>query len=354
MIVPSSEKKKNFRLPFFRKASASGKRKEKPVRSAPALFSLFGRGATAILCLGCMTYLVLRPDLALPAAKKGLALWAGSVVPALLPFFFLTALLSSTGVTERWAKRAERPMRLIFRQSGICFNVFLTSALSGYPVGAKLISELRKKKILGREDATRAACLCSTSGPLFIVGSVGTALFGNPAAGGAIYAAHLVSAVLCGLIFRFYGKTETNESLPVLTEKSANVLYDAAYNSVISVLLVGSFICLFYILADGLSVLGVLRPAERAFSLILRDEASAKAFVCGLIECTSGCAALAALSRTSLTVSLAAACVSFGGFSVVAQSLLFLGKDCCDRRIFLLSKTVQTVLSFFLCLLFFR
>ena len=147
-----------------------------------------------------MAYLVLKPDLCIPAARRGLLLWAGTVLPALLPFFFLTSLLSSAGIAESLSRGADRPMNVLFRQSGVSFFVFLTSILSGYPIGAKMTAELCKKGILSRSEGTRTACLCSTSGPLFVIGSVGTALFGDKRIGVAIYVSHLLAALGCGTV----------------------------------------------------------------------------------------------------------------------------------------------------------
>lgn len=343
MILSSSEKARNAPLSENKPAESKKRARASAVRNAlPRVF-------VAAISLAGIAWLVLKPDLCIPAAKKGLLLWAGTVLPALLPFFFLTSLLSSAGVAEFLSRGADKPMNVLFRQSGVSFFVFLTSVLSGYPVGAKLTAELCRKGILSRSEGTRTACLCSTSGPLFVIGSVGTALFGNRKIGVAIYAAHLLAALCCGLVFRFYGDPPERKNAPDRAKRSANALYDAAYSSVLSVLLVGGFVCLFYLLADALHASGVLRPAEGLFSLLFRDRGAGEAFAGGLIECTRGCAALAALPLSPLTVSLAAAIVSSGGVSVIAQSLLFLNDSCCDRKLFLLSKGLQTALSFPIC-----
>lgn len=147
----------------------------------------------------------------------------------------------------------------------------------------------------------------------------------------------------------FLRRTARKKNIPARAERSANVLYDAAYSSVFSVLLVGGFVCLFYLLADALHSSGALRPAEELFSFVFRDRGAGEAFAGGLIECTRGCAALAALPRSPFAASLAAAIVSSGGASVIAQSLLFLNDSCCDRKIFLLSKALQTAFSFPIC-----
>jgi len=53
------------------------------------------------------------------AAKKGLNLWANSVVPSLLPFFIATDLLSHTPVVDFLGRLLNRFMRPLFHVPGI-------------------------------------------------------------------------------------------------------------------------------------------------------------------------------------------------------------------------------------------
>ena len=210
-----SSREKARRAPPFRNKPARTGGKTRTFVSR----NVFPRVFVTAISLAGMAYLVLRPDLCIPAARRGLLLWAGTVLPALLPFFFLTSLLSSAGIAESLSRGADRPMNVLFRQSGVSFVVFLTSILSGYPVGAKMTAELCKKGILSRSEGTRTACLCSTSGPLFVIGSVGTALFGDKRIGVAIYLSHLLAALGCGFVFRFYGEPPGEKTVPARAER---------------------------------------------------------------------------------------------------------------------------------------
>ena len=79
--------------------------------------------AVFIALAGCVLMVVL-PEITLLSAQKGISLWAGSVLPALLPFFICTGFMNSLGITR-------------FLPQGIF--VFSMSVLSGYPMGAGLI-----------------------------------------------------------------------------------------------------------------------------------------------------------------------------------------------------------------------
>lgn len=304
------------------------------------------------LCLLVAVALAIKPDVFVSSALNGIKLWAIIVLPALLPFFFLTALASALGLTRTTAKIAGKPFSEIFRTSGVCAYAFITSVLSGYPVGAKIISDLKTQGLISSDEATRAATLCSTSGPLFIMGSVGYGMFSSKNAGVKILVCHVLSAVICGLIFRFYGKRETSDNRPIYPLNNAdNILYDCVYSSVISVAVVGGFICVFYLFADMLEYFGIIAFLAKPLAAIIKNERLASAVVGGAIECTRGCKLLSLCGTNKITVSLACGLISFGGVSVIVQSIAFLQKAKVKTGIFLSSKIIQTITAFTLCLL---
>ena len=307
----------------------------------------------ALIIAVCVLLLALKPEVYVKSSLTGIKLWALTVAPSLLPFFFLTALSSSIGITDKLAKATEKLTVKLFRCGGICSYAFLMSVLSGYPVGAKIISDLKTNGLISQDEATRASSFCSTSGPLFIIGSVGIGMFGDKRAGYAIFLSHILSAVICGLIFRFYGDGDVSKTARRSLINGGNVLYDAVYSSVISVAMVGGFICAFYIFADMLISLKILLPLERVLFAVFKDENISKGFTAGLIECTRGCKALSEYGVSRLSVALASSTVSFGGVSVIFQSLAFLNIAKVKTGVFIISKILQTVISFVLCLALF-
>lgn len=51
--------------------------------------------------------------------------------------------------------------------------------ISGYPIGAKIVTEFRKNGDCSRAEAERLLAFTNNSGPLFIIGTVGVSMFGN-------------------------------------------------------------------------------------------------------------------------------------------------------------------------------
>ena len=111
--------------------------------------------AAAFLTLSCCLLMVIFPTTALYSARKGISLWLGNVLPALLPFFICANFLQNIGVIR-------------FLKSGVF--PFAMSVLSGYPMGAKIIGDLKRGGEISLNEARRLMSFCNTSGPAFMVG----------------------------------------------------------------------------------------------------------------------------------------------------------------------------------------
>jgi sporulation integral membrane protein YlbJ len=235
-----------------------------------------------------LTLMILNPQKYLASSLNGIKLWAIVVLPSLLPFFFFTALLSKLGLTDFLSRIFQKPCSKLFRSSGCASYAFVMSLLSGYPVGAKIVADLKTLNLIDKDQATRLSCLCSTSGPLFIVGSVGIGMFSSVTVGFILLISHLLSAFSCGLLFRFYGKNNSHSTFISLNNHSNNILYDCAYSSVISVLIVGGYLCVFNVVVTATISLNLLKPLIFLCKPFINQQLSS-AFFYGIIECTNGC-----------------------------------------------------------------
>jgi len=309
---------------------------------------LFLTGLIAVILL-----LILYPERYIKSSMNGISLFVKVVLPSLFPFFFITALLTRMKTVSSFAKLLSPLTKKIFRCPGISSYVYIMSILSGYPVGCKIIAELYENKVINSNEATKMSTFCSTSGPLFIIGSIGVGMLANKTAGLTLYLCHILSGFLCGIIFRFYGDTSTN-NMPVKKPAIDNILGEAIYTSVISILTVGGFITVFYILADMLIDFNVLLPLQCFISLLLvpftKDTTLAKYISEGIIEGTRGCGLLASLSSPLILPAISFV-IAFGGLSIIIQQLTYLKKAKANLGIFMLSKFVHAILSFIICLI---
>lgn len=324
--------------------------------------------SAAILLLLCL--LLAAPTRYAEACMQGIALWAKAVLPSLFPFLILTGLLTRLGAAQKCADRLS-PLTEKIGLPGCAAYCLLVSLLSGYPVGSRTVAALYRGGAVTREQAQRMSVLCSTSGPMFLVGSVGGAMFGSAAAGAALLAAHLLAVIGVYLAWYFVKGRKKRDtaakqaSRPPSAQPAAGahiaapadtdgILAASVQSGVLTVLCVGGFIALFFVLAQALADLHALAPLEFLFSIPLAaaDSEGAAAGLCaGLLEATQGCAAIAA-SGAPLALPLCAFLVTFGGGSILAQQLAFLSGAGVKAGTFIAVKAAQGLAAFLLCLAF--
>lgn len=117
-------------------------------------------------------FLVLFSNTNLTAAKNGLKLWASSVVPSLFPFFIATELLGNTNIIPLLGRFLKKIMKPVFNVPGEGAFPLIMGVISGYPTGAKIVSNFRKNGTCTKSEAERLLAFTNNSGPLFIIGTV--------------------------------------------------------------------------------------------------------------------------------------------------------------------------------------
>lgn len=283
--------------------------------------------AGAIAGAGCII-MVLFPAIALNSAQKGVSLWASSVLPALLPFFICANFMTSLGLPIIIGRFFEEPFRKLFGAPGVSAFIFSISITSGYPMGAKLIGDMGRRKEITRDDAKRMLTFCSTSGPLFMLGAVGVGMLSSPAAGAVIAIAHYLGAILNGILFRlfttFRSKSQVNCSRKISFKPESigkDSLLDVFTDSIISSFralgIICGYIVLFTLITDFIQFSGVLNYLESSYG---------KGIFKGFFEMTVGCNSVAKTIDISLGLKciLCATIISWGGISVLAQSMSML------------------------------
>lgn len=306
-------------------------------KSVNLFFSLF-----IVLCIAIFA---LNPTKYMQSVTNGLIVWATAVVPALLPFFVLSKLLAELDFFSPFCKYISPITKKLFDAPAISGYIFLMSIISGYPIGAKLIQEYHKNNLLTKNQCRKISTFTSTSGPLFITGTVAGGFFGNQKLGFILLGCHILSAVVCGILLKnFYCCDDNTTAVKNQDNISKNILNDTIYSSVSGILSIGVFISLFFMLADMLPISKISNPVLQAFAT-------------GLLEVTHGCQMISQLNLSFATTAiLCQTMISFGGLCIMLQSYSYL-KECgitLTQLIFnkALQASVATVLTFVVCLLF--
>lgn len=279
------------------------------------------------------------------AVSEGISLWAVNVLPSTFPFLFFTALLSEQKIFSRIVGAMSPVFGKVFRISGAGGCAMLLSMVSGYPVGARTMSDFYTRRLLDENEQTRLSCLCTTSGPIFLIGVVGGTMYQSYRAGIVLYLSHILAVAVVGFFLRFTGKSAcVCTALPRRNDGSSDRLWSA----IVSVLCVGGWIALY-------NLLGQMAADLHLFDLpvLLLPDGVGKPvsdFLRGLLEMTVGCHLLSA-EHTPLSLACSCFLVTFGGLCVLTQQISFLKATKVKLPLFLLGKCVQAILAFFICLL---
>lgn len=311
------------------------------------------------LCLSAIIImLIIHPEKYVTSVYNGMLLFAVNVLPALFPFFFLTKLLTSLGTVQSFTNLLKKPVQKLFKLPSECSYIFFMSIISGYPIGAKLISEFYGGST-DRNLITRMAAVCSTSGPLFIIGTLGFSMLGNKTAGFIIYAAHIISILLFAFIsglFAKHVKIPENAANYNYTKSSDKILSESIYSSVISIFIVGGFISIFYMFIDMLGstfLLGFFNNIlSYVFGLFNLPSELSMGLLNGIVEITRGCLDISASAAPlSLKMPFCAFLITFGGACIMLQSFAFLGRCKIKYSKYIIYKFIQSVSAAIICIL---
>ena len=292
----------------------------------------------------------INPTSNITAFYNGIKIWATIVVPALFPFFLFTKLLCELNISQTICKYLNPITKNLYNCEGVAGYIFFSSIISGYPVGAKLVNEFYSKNLISNDQAYRIVTFTSTSGPLFIIGTIGIGMFSNKNLGIVILLSHLISALINGLIYRKY-KLKNNSKIKIqnINQTSPNILNECMINSIKSILLIGGYISIFFLITNIISTYNLFYPITSLLSKIVKinnlDEILSAIFN-GLIEVTQGCLNISNLNLSpQLSCIICTGLVSFGGFSIHMQAYSFLKSSNIKYSFFLLQKTTHTIIS---------
>ena len=220
---------------------------------------------TLILLL-IMYKIVQNPNQSINSAKDGLNLWFNLLIPSLFPFIFITDLLVSFGFINSITKYFKTIMVTLFNVPGIGAFPFSMSIMSGYPIGARLTSKLRKENHISKIEADRLISFSSTSGPLFILGTVLIGMLNAPRLSGLMLIPHYLGAITLALIFRFYKRKDSlgtsikikennkkhmnNEDLK--NQSVGSLISKSIKDSMESIIAIGGFVIIYSVIIDVL------------------------------------------------------------------------------------------------------
>jgi hypothetical protein len=176
------------------------------------------------------------------------------------------------------------------------------------------------------------------------VGTLASGMLKNTSVGYLILCIHYLSAVIIGIVSGISAPKVKQYKTPFVYTASLSELPQAVTNGAASIINVGCYIMLFSVILRLLECTGLINllimPLSKLFTSI--DINGARGLVYGIFEMTNGCR-YAVDSRYSLPI--CAFLVSFGGFSVHAQSMTYILRARLNPLSYMLAKLVQGLLA---------
>ncbi len=307
-----------------------------------------------------------------------MGIWWDVLFPALFPFFVLSELMLGFGIVHFFGTLLDPMMRPLFRVPGPGGFVLAMGLASGYPVGARLTSQLWDAGLVNREESERLASFTTTSDPIFLIGAVSVGFFHNAALAPVLAIAHYGGAVAVGLLMRYWGgrtasgwelvygggnsgsiwrrafeamhRARVNDGRPVGT-----LLREGIQSGLRLIIVVGGLVVFFSVALKVLSLAGVIGILQSFVSWALSVFGIAAplsaAIVNGFFEVTLGARSAgtpfpgADLRAQS---AVAAFVLSWAGLSVHAQSMSLMHHMPVRYSSFFLARLVHAFISAFI------
>lgn len=275
-------------------------------------------------CLAALGLLLARSAEAAQAVRDGLALCAGSVIPALFPFLAVSGLLTAL---DAGASPALGPLARLLGCSQAGARAFLLGLTGNYPVGARTVAQLYRRGGISRREAGRLLLFSNNCGPAFILGVAGLGCFGSLRAGVLLWGVHILAALVIALALprRAAEPPERPGSVPPRTPL-VPALIAAVRDAAGTMVYICGFVVFFLVLLRVLGrVTGLSHPV-----------------LSGAVELTQG---ILALPHTRRGFVWAAGLLGWGGLSVHGQSAAVLSGTDLPMGPYLAAKAAHAAVS---------
>ncbi len=130
------------------------------------------------MLLKTMIYLLLiiiilsNPDATFRYAYEGLYQWAAKMVPTLFPFMMISSIMVYSGADLELGHMLTRILRKIYKYSSYGLYAIFMGFFCGFPMGAKVVSDLLEKSKLSKPEANTLLAFCNNIGPAYFMGII--------------------------------------------------------------------------------------------------------------------------------------------------------------------------------------
>jgi hypothetical protein len=269
--------------------------------------------------------------------KEGMNLAISCVIPSSFPFMIISDVYVTYGKPENLRLLRKAFCSLLgFSHKGLA--PFICGNVGGFPIGAKMISDLYLSGELEKDDAERLLPLCNNPSCAFIVGGVGLGIYKDVRVGFILLCAVYFSTVICGILIR---KERSYISISDDISRQNYSFIESVKRAGGSSISIISFISLFSVIT------GIIKKHVKYPPVLY--------VIFALIEVSGAAKYSSELVNFSpyIALSLTAFALGFGGICVGMQSSAFTLSAGLDMKKYYLIKLLEGVIASALSSVFF-
>ena len=298
-----------------------------------------------VFSISQICFLLLYPQEALAASKEGMQLWLNVLLPVLLPFLILTGILIHTNMAGKLLQPVEVIWNKVLGVSAAGAYAVIVGALCGYPVGAKITSDLYENHQISESEAKYLLTFTNHASPVFVRTYLCHICLKDQIPARTVFGIFALSDLTIMLLFRFvvyrnkiqFLSADKKKKTPVSSSSGA-FLDVSIMNGFETITQLGGYILMFAILSACISRWYI--PHNVPGYLLT-----------GILELTTGLYRLQPLILPDITKSiLAVFLTASGGVCIAAQTRSLVTKELSVRS-YIVAKLLNGVIAVILILL---
>lgn len=251
--------------------------------------------------------LFLQPGVAHKGAVEGMRIFTTALLPYLLPYLVITQLFI----------RSQNSFLNTTNKFKLYFNIYLLSAIGGFPSGAAVITSLKELGTLNKSNASWLLAISHAPSPMFVIGFVGIEIFHAEIAGiKLLLIIHAVNLIFL-LVFIFLSPP-IHENTHI--QKSSESPFQESIKETYQILLLIGTTVIFFTTVSFIVFESVKEVLPNISPILL-------VFIASLFEMTGGISlAGEMLSGSTFLPFVVAIIIAFSGISIHMQIIVLAQK----------------------------
>lgn len=172
---------------------------------------------TVVIAVGVM--LIWKQETVSAAVIEAVKNCVYRIIPSLFAMTVISTAISNSGIIPSLLRKVPVNANI--------FTAFIFGNIGGYPIGAKLLSEMSADGRITKRDAESAITFCYASGPAFAAGVAGAAIFGDIRYGLAALLANILANLTLYIIFLIKNKNSSSATTLQPTGFTTKLMIDS-------------------------------------------------------------------------------------------------------------------------------